>query len=265
MSKYVGADWASRKGWLCVVLEDDEWTAEMQPSMLSVWHHHSDAETILVDIPIGLPESKRRECDVEAKEYLGSERSSSVFYTPCRAAVEAGSFDEASAINSDKVDSGLSSQAWGIIPRIREVEEFLTEVETVDTIREAHPEVTFAALNGGEALTSSKTKDYGIKARLDVLASHLDGAAATFHKLVEAHIESVPAWQRRIGTGNREDLVDAFALAVTARSGDGDLSTLPENPPTDGEERPMEICYYEEEDDGSFRICRITRPFNNAR
>lgn len=42
----------------------------MQPLMLSVWHHHHDAETILVDIPIGLPEVERRDWDKQAKEYL---------------------------------------------------------------------------------------------------------------------------------------------------------------------------------------------------
>jgi predicted RNase H-like nuclease len=92
MSKYVGVDWASRKGWLCVSVEGGEWTAEMQPSLLSIWHHHSNADTVLVDIPIGLPETARRECDRLAKEYLGSDRQSSVFYTPCRRAVEASSY-----------------------------------------------------------------------------------------------------------------------------------------------------------------------------
>jgi predicted RNase H-like nuclease len=244
MTKYVGIDWASRKGWLCVVVEDGTWTAEMQPSMLSAWHHHHDAETILVDIPIGLPESERRGCDLQAKEYLGSERSRSVFYTPCREAVEAGSYDEASAVNTDKVGSGLSSQAWGIVPRIREVDEFLAEVETNRTVREAHPEVAFAALNGDMALDSAKTKESGIEARVDVLDRHLDGTAELFHSLIDEHIDGVPAWQRRIGTGNRDDIVDALALAVSARCADGELATLPAEPPTDDEGRPMEICYY---------------------
>lgn len=37
MATYVGVDWASR-GWLAVTVDDSaEWTAEMHPSMHSVW------------------------------------------------------------------------------------------------------------------------------------------------------------------------------------------------------------------------------------
>lgn len=93
MSKVVGVDWAAWKGWSCVVKDEDGWSAEMQLSMLSVWYHHGDAERILADIPLGLPPEDRRACDKAAKEYLGSERQSSMFYTPCRKAVKALSYE----------------------------------------------------------------------------------------------------------------------------------------------------------------------------
>lgn len=246
MTKYVGVDWASRKGWLCVVIEEGNWSAEMQPSMLSVWHHHSDADTVLVDIPIGLPEDERRTCDEEAKDYLGPERRSSVFYTPCRAAVEAGSYDEASSLNKKHVGYGLSSQAWGIVPRIREVDEFLSEVEPGETLREAHPEVAFAGLTGGEAISTSKQGDDGIEARLDALEKGFDDASEAFRNLVKKHIDCVAPWQRRIGTANRDDLLDAMVLALIGQCSGGDFETLPVEPSTDEVVgRQIEICYYE--------------------
>lgn len=123
-------------------------------------------------------------------------------------------------------------------PRIRGVDEFLTEVETNGTVREAHPEVAFAALNGDQAIGSTKTEHNGVAARVAVLDRHFDGAAETYHPLVTQHIDGVPTWQRRIGMGNRDDLVDAFALAVSARCAGSALATLPAEPPTDAEGQP---------------------------
>ena len=39
----------------------------------------SPADTVLVDIPIGLPDSGRRECDLAARKLLGPRRGTSVF------------------------------------------------------------------------------------------------------------------------------------------------------------------------------------------
>lgn len=74
MTSYVGVDWASRGG-LTVATDGDEWSAKMYPSIHSVRFAYEDAESILVDVPIGLPESKRRGCDGRTKEFLGSERA----------------------------------------------------------------------------------------------------------------------------------------------------------------------------------------------
>jgi predicted RNase H-like nuclease len=110
-------------------------------------------------------------------------------------------------------------------------------------VRESHPEVVFAGLNDGDALGTSKSEDDGIEARLNVLKGHLDGARSVLETLTDKHIDEVPAWQRRIGAGNRDDLVDAMALAVLGRLTGGTLDTLPNDPPTGAEGRPMEICY----------------------
>lgn len=163
MAKYVGLDWAG-KGWFSVVLRDDpddedEYETEVFPTILSVWHKHSDAERIFVDIPIGLPEGGRRRCDEIAADKLGPDRRSSVFWTPCRDAVYATTLEDAKEINRKNTDYSISNQTWAIMPRIREVDEFLQEVEEArDPVREVHPEVCFWAFEGAAMANGKKTE-----------------------------------------------------------------------------------------------------------
>ena len=253
MAPYVGVDWAS-SGWLAVAIGDGEWTARMHPSIHSVWFDHRGAESILVDMPIGLPESERRACDRGAKAFLGSDRARSVFWTPCRAAVERDTYDAAKRANRDARGDSLSTQAWGLIPRIREVDRFLRDTDGArESILESHPEVCFAAFAGGDL--PSKHDDDGLDARNELLEATDESAAGVYDDFVETHIESQPSWARRIGSSNRDDLLDAMVLALTAKLGsdgfertldhaggdgdDGDDASVPR----DGEGLPMQIVY----------------------
>lgn len=242
LTKSVGVDWAGN-GWVCATKDEEGWSAELYPSMLSVWRHHHDAESILVDIPIGLPATGRRSCDEAARAVLGRGRQGSVFWTPCRAAVYTQEYEAAKAENRDRTGNSISSQAWGIIPRIQEVDEFLQEIEPArGVVRESHPEVCFAKLRGGKGLSDSKTTDAGIDARLDILDEYGE-VSTVYHQLVDEHIDDVPPFARRIGTNNRDDLLDAMALAITGVVGGDDLSMLPDDPPTDETGLRMEIVY----------------------
>lgn len=243
MASYVGVDWAS-SGWLAVATDGEDWTATMHPSMHSVWFTHRDATAILVDIPIGLPDGERRACDRAAKEFLG-DRASSVFWTPCRAAVEATTYQQAKQANQECRGDSLSSQAWGLIPRIREVDRLLRDgVDIESVILESHPEVCFTALGGGESLPS-KHDDDGIEARVAILGSIDDSLVDVYEQFEASLIEEQPTWARRIGASNRDDLLDAMVLALTASLGGEDLRTLPESPPLDAERLPMQIVYTE--------------------
>jgi len=252
MTSYVGVDWASR-GWLTVATDGDEWSARMYPSIHSVWFEHKDAESILVDIPIGLPESERRGCDGGAKEFLGPERARSVFWTPCRDAVEADTYDDAKQANLDARDDSLSSQAWGLIPRIQEVDRFLRDTtEAQDTILESHPEVCFKAL--AEESLSSKHVDDGLYARQELLEEVDESIEGVYDSFVEEFIKGQPSWARRIGTSNRDDLLDAMVLAITAKFGDNGFERILDQTnmnatsiPKDKENLPMQIVYAETE------------------
>ena len=242
MGTHVGVDWASR-GWLTVATDGGNWTAQMHPSIHSVWFTYRDADSILVDIPIGLPDSQRRDCDARAKEFVDTERANSVFWTPCREAVEADTYEQAKEANEACRGDSLSSQAWGLIPRIQEVDRLLRDDEQArELIRESHPEVCFTALNGGDSL-ASKHGDTGEQERNRCLEAVNDSIVGVYDGFESEYIDNQEAWARRIGSSNRDDLLDAMALALTAKLGADGFETLPEEPPEDSKGLPMEIVY----------------------
>ena len=120
---YVGID-ACKAGWFAVSLESgSNFSIEIFSNISGLWDNYHDAKLILIDIPIGLRESglDERLCDKEARRLLGK-RGSSVFPAPCRAAVYANSYEEASLINEKNTGRKLSQQIWNIIPKIKQVD-----------------------------------------------------------------------------------------------------------------------------------------------
>src|SRR5271166_1460230 len=99
-----------------------------------------------IDIPIGLPDSGSRRCDLEARKMIGSRRSS-VFPAPARAVLGAASYEEALARSRAVTGRGLSRQTFGILPKIAEVDRLMTP-ERQSHLVEVHPEVGFSVLSG---------------------------------------------------------------------------------------------------------------------
>lgn len=243
MNTYVGADWASN-GWVAAELDEDaELEVGFYPTIWNLWHEYrGNAEQILVDIPIGLSEDDRRECDEEARDHLG-ERWNSVFLTPVRDAVETDNLERAKTVQKERkeADYSISNQAWAIVPRIREVDAFLRENEKAREIfRESHPEVCFRALNDDEAVPA-KSGDDGLEARRDLLDRETNVITDDCDRAVAVLAE--PDYAPRAAD---DDVLDAIVLAVTAkRVAEDEYSTLPEDPPEDEADLPMEIVYPE--------------------
>lgn len=240
MTKYVGLDWASN-GWFGVVIDENSgWRADLFPSIWSVWKYHSDASRILIDIPIGLPTDRRRACDKKAKDVL-AQRQGTVFYTPIRDAVYTQNLEKAKRLNEETAGFSIQNQAWSIVPRIREVDEFLDMYPSAhDRVFETHPEVCFWALNGQQPLAESKRTDEGIKQRTALLADEYTEAMTLYKQVVERYTK--PTYAPTVS--NVDDIVDALAAAVTARRPSEELATLPkEVPPTDERGLPMQITY----------------------
>lgn len=114
---------------------------------------------IAIDIPIGLPERAilgGRPADIEARRVLGA-RQSSVFSVPARAAVMEADYRAACAkalANSDPPRM-VSKQTFNIFAKIREVDAAMTPA-LQSRVKEVHPEVAFAALNGWAQLGEPK-------------------------------------------------------------------------------------------------------------
>lgn len=239
MAKYVGLDWAS-KGWFGVILRDDgNWETDHFPSIWSLWKTHSDASRIFIDIPIGLPSDGKRVCDVEAKEKL-EHRQRSVFYTPVRKAVYQQNLDEAKVTNEAEADFSIQNQAWSIVPRIREVDEFLDMYPSArDRVQETHSEVCFYALNGRSPLEDRKNTEHGVEHRKALLADEYPVATSIYEDSIERY--TTPSYAPMVS--GADDILDALVAAVTARRSSDECLSLPKSPPTDDRGLPMQIVY----------------------
>lgn len=186
---------------------------------------------VAIDIPIGLPNASSRECDRDARRFLGQPRGSSVFPAPCRCCLGAGSYEEACARNIAAAGVAISRQCFGILPKIAIVDALMSR-ERQQYIREAHPEVAFATLAGHPMVHPKRRRD-GVDERLAVL--HTTGIALKLPDIQE--------WRRRLGRGlaHVDDLIDAAACVITAeRIYRGEHRTFGGNT-HDGRELRMEI------------------------
>jgi predicted RNase H-like nuclease len=191
-----------RAGWVCFKVEVPSLATSVEvvdlPSLLK--NRPSDLACLGIDIPIGLLD-RPRACDLAARKLLGQPRGSSVFPAPCRAALQAETYEQASAINEEKGGKGLSRQAWGIAPKIRQVDDALTQ-DCQQWAFEVHPEVCFWALNHHRPMAHNKKTELGRRKRLKLLRTEFPD--------IERHLSSRP---QRVGKG---DLLDAAAAAWTA-------------------------------------------------
>lgn len=153
--RVAGVD-GTKGGWVAVVLEDGRPAGDhlIRP-VEAGFAELADAEVIAIDIPIGFGP---RAADRAARAYVAG-ATSTVFPTPPRD-VLAKPFAPG---------LGVSAQAHALGPRIIHV----TELARVDArFREAHPEVSFRAMNGGKPLRHRKKSAGGALERLELLRRH---------------------------------------------------------------------------------------------
>lgn len=182
----------------------------------------------LARVPIGLPPSGPRACDVAARQALGPNQGGRVFPAPCRAALSGSTYEECSELNYRATEKRLSRQAHAIIPKIAEVDGWIRPALQA-RVREVHPEVSFCVLNGAPLAHSKKTEE-GRRERLAILGRH--GLA---FDLVDER-RRLAAW--RVGV---DDLLDAAAALLTAkRMSDGTARVLGDGA-IDGRGLRMEI------------------------
>ncbi len=153
-----------------------------------------------IDIPIGLPDSGSRRCDIEARKMIGPRRNS-VFPAPARGLLGSETYEEASARSRAISGKGISRQTFAILPRIHEVDLLMTPDRQRHLV-EVHPEVCFTILAGGP-MAHHKATNEGRAERLAALRRVFPD--------VDEHAV------RRIRRTQPDDVLDAYAAAWSAR------------------------------------------------
>lgn len=115
---------------------------------------------VAIDIPIGLPRAGSRACDHAARQTLGRKQGSRVFPVPSRAALDGNSYADCCALNRQAAEKKISQQTYAIIPKINEVDRWMTP-NMQARVREVHPEVSFCVAAGGPLLHSKKPSRAG--------------------------------------------------------------------------------------------------------
>lgn len=239
--EFVGVD-GCPCGWFSVGLsQDGRYDVGMFVAFADLLDRYAGSQLILVDMPIGLPGgAEERPSDPEARRLIRP-HGPRVFRAPTREALEylvdnPGNKNGVRAVQRRITGRSLSEQAIAIMPKIAEIDSLLPR-EADPQIREVHPEICFWALNGERPVVPSKHSEEGIEERLSVLERVEPRAKEIFNAGRAKFPQSAVA--------KDDDIVDALAVAVTARGGRRDVfHTLPQNPPLDARGLRMEMVYW---------------------
>ena len=224
-----------RGGWIVAIDREDgsePWVSlvERFGDVLTSTPH---LQVVAVDIPIGLAsgQTRVRECDAQARAFLGRPRGSSVFPAPIRQVLGVKPHRAASELSRELCGSGLSIQAYCIAGKIKEVDDALSPAES-GRVFEAHPEVCFAKLTGGPVQTRKKSIE-GKRIRRQALVAEFKSQALS---MAESKFP-----RKCVGL---DDIYDAFVCLWTARRiARGEHGMVPSAPPTDERGLPMRIVY----------------------
>lgn len=196
----LGADGCRGGAWVVAMIDGEGGlschAAADTSALLEIAAEYS-ADAVALDVPIGLPHvGGRRACDDLARARLGARRSS-VFAAPPREVLGCATFAEARP-----VAPSLSAQAFGLVPRIAQVEKALRESgpQVHDRVVECHPEVAFAAMAAGRLSLATKKSAAGALQRIGLLEESLGS--------------SLPADVPELAS--LDDALDAAACALVA-------------------------------------------------
>lgn len=229
-----GAD-GCRAGWVVVLAAGADTTVHVVRRFVDVLHTAADARVLAIDMPIGLLDRAvpgGRDCDRRARRLLGR-RACCVFTPPVRAALRAGDYAHALALNRRSSDAalGISIECFGLFAKLREVDTTLRRQPALARrVREVHPELAFRAMAGAPAGLPPKRSPGGRAERL---------------ALLERRFPAVREAAARPPRGAAaDDVIDAHAVCWSAaRIAGGHAVCLPARPRHDTRGLPMAIWY----------------------
>jgi predicted RNase H-like nuclease len=202
-------------------------------SINSLFPKLNNIERIFIDVPIGLARNSARICDIEAKNILGK-KGASLFQIPVREAVYADNYKSGCEINYEICGKKFSKQAWNILPKVIEVDQFLKKNKLfVSRLYESHPELCFYHLNNNLSIFENKKTTEGQLKRITLIKNYLPG----FEKELEKFLEITK--RKDVAA---DDVIDAAVLAIAA-SNFNRLRRVPKEPVYDKFNLPMNIYY----------------------
>jgi len=225
--RVLGAD-ACKTGWVGVVLDEafdvEVLYAPAISELVALAEAGGALAVVGIDMPIGFPDTGRRQADLLARDAVGPRRSS-VFLTPVREALEAADHATAVRLNRARTGDGISIQAFSLRTKLFEVDRWIRE--TSARAVEIHPEVSFARM-AGAPLPDSKVTWAGAERRRTLLAGagiRLTGEFGLAGRLARV-----------------DDVLDAAAVAWSARRvATGAAQSLPDPPDTHSDGWPCAI------------------------
>lgn len=218
----IGMD-GCKGGWIAAILNHGNFRIDKFTTINDVVKEYPDFDEIIVDMVIGLPSSiDHVRPDTYARKII-KERASTIFPAPSRQAVYAKTVAEAYTENERALGKKFTPLTVGIIPKIREIDSFFqNNPQYKNIIKESHPEVCFARLNG-RTLLSKKSDIDGMEERINLLSQYIP----------ELSLNKLSALAKRMKC-NVDDIVDSICLAVTANLVAQDsYEIIPEDPMMD--------------------------------
>jgi predicted RNase H-like nuclease len=230
----VGID-GCKGGWLTVSITDKSFEIAIYKNIVEVCTKYEGCDSLIIDMPIGLPEScKDIRPDAAARMVLKG-KSSSIFNTPCMQAVYEDTYSKANELNRHIMGKGLSQQSFAICGKIKEIDKFLSNnPHYKNRLLESHPELCFATLNSGAPLLENKKTLEGTIKRIELLRRYYDKTE---------ELIAVASGDQKLKKF-MDDVVDALCLAVTGMVGlENGLKRIPENPMLDRAGMLMQMVY----------------------
>jgi predicted RNase H-like nuclease len=254
MSPDANGDWLAgvdgcAGGWIAAFVrpQGGEARIRIMPRLADILYAPEAPSIVAVDVPIGLPGWGGRAAETLVRPLLGR-LNRSVFPIPSRMAVfaETGPFANgreryaahrracAIAEATSNPPKRITIQTFGILPKIREVDETLrTAPDLAARVFEVHPELAFWRLNGERALAEPKK----VKGR-----AYEPGLALRRGLLIGAGLPAEAVNAAPLKGAGPDDLLDALACAAIARRLHAGLARpYPDPPPRDAFGLPMAI------------------------
>jgi predicted RNase H-like nuclease len=144
--RVLGVD-ACRAGWVGIALGAGPvrgYVAATIEELVAVAEGDGRIAVVGVDMPIGLPDHGRRAADILARQAIGTLRSS-VFMTPVRIALDAPDHATASERNRALAGEGMSIQAFGLRPKLLQVDRWVRTASCRPPARERRPSSSVAS------------------------------------------------------------------------------------------------------------------------